>query len=707
MNSYIDKNKAYCAIFFINILLITVLFSTIKQGINNFFSFNINYSVFLLALIATITIDFLLKSKRIDIKSISLNIIILLFFIILSSSTEAFGVWDGVLYHKPAMYWQYFSHNLIYASLDEIPFWSYFYPKLTWIFSGEITSFIGKFEALTVYSLLLSASLFFYSQYFCEIFNIKKSYTYIFSILLTFNPVAISQVLSTYVDSSLFSLVGLIFLSAIAFARQNDTPSKIIFIISCIIIINIKYSAFLFVGVAFLYLGFFFIKNIKKQIEVFSYFLIFCLIGIGIIGFNPYIKNLIEGKHFFHPVFGDEKIEIMSQNTPELIRDKNRFIKFFYANFSFSKSGLEDPEIKNPFEIRKQEFKNVAFNYDIRIGGFGPLFPLILILFSIYLIFSIFSKNRKDIRIDLFFISLFSILFNPESWWARYSPSTYIIILTPLLVKINNHENGINQSLRKSISYILIIQATIISYYQFRNMQSHNEYARNNFSILSKKEILISQSDENMKNIIHFFPRYKIKPSFYDGNKLVCIREKSIQYSYLQIRYCESEKDLYPSSILINNKYEDIINISQFPDIPYSHKSGGYLSKNIKRGVNFIKIRENNEFSEILNFDTFSGVLINELELHKFLHEDNTENFMIIGWDSLVPDIIPSEQNALINQNIFKFIDTEHFQPLKFRQSFIALLSKNGSIKNIIYGDPEKDLIVLINHTNNNLEKIN
>src|SRR5574344_776159 len=131
---YFHKNSAYHAIFFISIIFFTVLFSTLKQGINHFFNLHIHYSVFGLAFIFSILIDYILRGKKIEIRSLVINITLLVIFIIISSSAEIFGAWDGVLYHKPAMYWQYFSHNLIYATADEIPFWSVLYPKLTWIF---------------------------------------------------------------------------------------------------------------------------------------------------------------------------------------------------------------------------------------------------------------------------------------------------------------------------------------------------------------------------------------------------------------------------------------------------------------------------------------------------------------------------------------------------------------------------------------------
>ena len=131
-------------------------------------------------------------------------------------------------------------------------------------------------------------------------------------------------------------------------------------------------------------------KKLIKQIVI---VLLGFFAGVAVLGFDPYGKHIMEGKHILHPVMGSEKYDIMNTNPPAGMEDKNAVEKVFYSLFSKTGNSIDqEPVLKVPFRIYKDEWIHLS-NADIRIGGFGVLFGGILILSILLLLLNILNKN--------------------------------------------------------------------------------------------------------------------------------------------------------------------------------------------------------------------------------------------------------------------------------------------------------------------------
>ena len=98
---------------------------------------------------------------------------------------------------------------------------------------------------------------------------------------------------------------------------------------------------------------------------------------------------------------------------------------------------------------------------DTRVGGFGIYFSGILIIsiivIIVYIIFKIKNKEyEKLIFIGIpFIITILLIFFFGESWWARYSPQTYFIVLMALFILLTSQ----NKKLYALASILLLLCA--------------------------------------------------------------------------------------------------------------------------------------------------------------------------------------------------------------------------------------------------------
>lgn len=129
----------------------------------------------------------------------------------------------------------------------------------------------------------------------------------------------------------------------------------------------------------------------------------------------------------------------MTANSPfhEVNHFKNLFLSLFSYMDNFILASNKNSILKIPFTINWEQEKSILSKVDIRISGFGLLFSGILII-SIIIILLQLLKIKKDKKSYFFLINLFTcfgLTFTiKESWWARYSPYIYFIILISLYI---------------------------------------------------------------------------------------------------------------------------------------------------------------------------------------------------------------------------------------------------------------------------------
>jgi hypothetical protein len=75
--------------------------------------------------------------------------------------------------------------------------------------------------------------------------------------------------------------------------------------------------------------------------------------------------------------------------------------------------------------------------WDVRIGGFGPLFGGIVLLMLAALIIG--GRGPTWEGGVLIFLLFICTVINPEMWWARYVPGLWLV---PVLIALCNKPNG-------------------------------------------------------------------------------------------------------------------------------------------------------------------------------------------------------------------------------------------------------------------------
>ncbi|MEY2365304.1 hypothetical protein R6U76_03065 [Lysinibacillus capsici] len=449
-------------------LVILVGLTTLLSSLLLFVNIEINGAVFIIAWILSIIFSFL-SINRIHDKinqKIKCGILLNFIFIIIISTTlfisgKYFDIsHDGQMYHQEAIIQLQEGWNPIYDDpLDEINytpfFWINHYAKGSWFYGATLYDLLGNVEyGKSINIILLVASILLS---FSTILRFNNSITWasIFSILLAFNPVTINQMLTFYIDGQLYSLFLLLVVLLTLHQIEKSNEFYLPIILTLALLINIKFTA---LGYALilctipliltLYQYIFVEKirdykllikiTIKRKINIIL--ITGIVLGIFGIGFSSYVSNMMDHGHPFYPLAGNGSVDIITENTPVGLRNLNKIEQLYLSIFSETSNSLDGIAIsKFPLKITEQE-RSILWIMDVRIGGFGPLFGGIIIIMSIGILLwkDIFVNNAVRNVLLITSVIIFTIIINPEIWWARYVPQMWMLPIIFLILLTQN-----------------------------------------------------------------------------------------------------------------------------------------------------------------------------------------------------------------------------------------------------------------------------
>jgi len=405
--------------------------------------------------------------------------------------------YDGQAYHQEAIIQLSDNWNPVYEEVDsKHSLWLNVYPKASWIFSASIYKLTNNIESgkildwiLIIISFCLSLSTLLYYK------KISIVYAFIISFLLAFNPVSIYQSLTYYVDGQIVSLlISLIAVSLLFLVDDNKNIIRGIFLIIISLLIGIKFTG-LIGGVIILLclLWFLYFKQYKSIKDLLIFGIIGFLIGIIVIGFNPYITNTNKYDQPLYQIVGKDKSPILEQNLPPDLYNKSiiqkLFITTFYATYD---SLVEKSKLKIPFTVSELE-KHSLRGTGARLGGFGPLWGGVVILSLLLLLVSFLYDKKRPIYVTGFIVSLFiTFIINPGFWWARYSPQWYLFPVMVIGLGIVLFKRSIFIFILTNIIIIILyLNIGIIFKENFINTRILNQNIKAQLNMIKDKNIIV------------------------------------------------------------------------------------------------------------------------------------------------------------------------------------------------------------------------
>lgn len=362
---------------------------------------------------------------------------------------------DSIGYHLRTVIAISEGWNPIYDSLNDLPIWSKHYAKGLEIIYSAIFSFSGNLESTKCINIiLLIATLCISYNTLSVVTNLSVKAKFLILILLSCNTILINQLLSAMNDFVLWiETCWLICGFVLAMKKTTGIIPYIIISISLIFGINSKFTHFFFLGLGCLFFAFWcaYYKEYSIVKKGCLTVLFSIILGVCVIGYNPYVTNLIDYANPFYPL-GSDKVDIMTGNTPEMLQGNSRITNFVKAFWS-----LDD----KPWALIKADFsfKDLIDSYTVsksRVNGFGAAMPLLLLLSFVLMIV---IKPKLRWWIVYIFIFLLSFIFK-EGWWARYMTFLWLNLILPIVLCLHYSKNKLSK-LKKSI--ISIFSVVMIS----------------------------------------------------------------------------------------------------------------------------------------------------------------------------------------------------------------------------------------------------
>lgn len=523
-------------------LLFILMFANVLIITSALFLINIQISIFHLPISLILATIELKLARNENIKNIILSLVT--FIIIFSVSCLLCGhVYDdsadGNGYHKFAIGLLKNEWNPIYDSQEKIinklnldaeeNLWVEHYPKATWIYGANVYKLTNNIETAKTFNLMAVFTLFFVITYLINKIYQKKLIAIMLAIGACTFPIIWQQIFCLYLDGFIGIILLLLIIYFYLFIKNDQNKEYFLISASLIIIIsNIKYTGLFYAGIFCPgYYIYYLINKIKNKdykplIKTTVLFAIVLLISLLIVGSNSYIKNLINKGNPLYPIVGKDKVDIITPQQPQLFVNKSPIEKNFYSIFSYTANyattfNQGTPKLKIPFTSNmNNELPSIV--EDTRVGGFGIYFSGIFIISIIIIIVYIISKIKnkeyeKLIFIGIpFIITVLLMFFFNESWWARYSPQTYFVVLMALFILLTS-------KIKKSyiLATILLLLCSFNSVIIFRQMVKtkipNSGQTRTNLENLENKTITLKKGGFAgvQFNLIDHNIKFKIK----------------------------------------------------------------------------------------------------------------------------------------------------------------------------------------------------
>jgi len=402
------------------------------------------------------------------------------FLIVAASLTGSLFIfdfsWDGLAYHQEAVIqlqrgWNPFldeatpeetSHDM------ELTHWS----KGPWFFGAAVYAFTGRIEtAKTASALLIWAAVLLAWAALLQFQRLSVVGSLLLALAVGFNPVAVNQYLTFYIDGQLASLLTCIAaLAVMLWLRGSGWWEWLLLAAATILCVNVKFTGIAFAGI--LLTGFTLLLLFHRRWRLFlvtaAVGVVIMLTGVVVVGYNPYITNTIHFGHPFFPMAGPGSYyhdRLLAGQLPADLIPLNRVEKLFVSLFSVSENvpTPQQTRPKAPFGILGDEVHSFQNLCDTRAGGWGPWGGGIMLLaLMILVLLGVFQFRTGFLWGGLLTaLVLASVLVISETWWARFVPQLWLVPAVPAALALGSSRRTLRLAACALVAAMLVNVAIV------------------------------------------------------------------------------------------------------------------------------------------------------------------------------------------------------------------------------------------------------
>jgi hypothetical protein len=348
-------------------------------------------------------------------------------------------------------------------------------------FSALVIHNFHYFQLGKIYNFLLMFASASYAGVFFRRLGIKGRRLLLLVAVTAISPVVASQMVSYFVDGAMASLLSLMLMTIVSTVFFQGRFDRALFVFAASLAMAVKFTGVVYVAATVFLLLLtrlllrrrYSVAELRSRltIDITSAVLAGCL-GLLVLGFNPYVTNIIQGKNLFYPILGLNKIDVMVGNTPLVLLPYNKperfLISFFAKSNDYIRPGDANPprtsesvvgHLKIPFTVHKEELVCLAA-VDIRLAGGGIFFSGIML--GSMAVFLLARGWRRNASLVLAMVLIVGTTFvNPECWWARYAPQLALLPVILLVAGLRADSKGL-RAVALGLGVLLILNNLLL-----------------------------------------------------------------------------------------------------------------------------------------------------------------------------------------------------------------------------------------------------
>ncbi|KIL41895.1 hypothetical protein SD70_04630 [Gordoniibacillus kamchatkensis] len=402
--------------------------------------------------------------------------------------------YDGQSYHQEAIIHLAEGWNPVYDKELALPtgqsIWINHYAKASEIAAATVYKATGLLEHSKVMNLLaMAASGLLSLAALLSLRPERRVAAWAVAFLLALNPVAVYQSFTFYVDGLLGSLLLCLLALGTLIVMRPGWLLLAAYTLAMIMVMNIKFTAIGYAGVltAGLLIALYMSEQFAALKRLFRVAAIGAIIGVLIVGYNPYVTNTLRDGHPFYPLAGENAIDVVKNFTPRNLERMNRFEQVAASYFGVPMGNSTDKkptQFQWPFTFTAKELPTFA-ETDVAVAGFGPLFSGALVLALI--VFALAFRKRPGITlaaVGVVAVLAVSAFLNPAAWWARYVPQFWVIPLVGVWLAFCLNGSRVVHAAGFALAAVIAVNALLVSGIFVTKQWAWSEQLRNQLAQL-------------------------------------------------------------------------------------------------------------------------------------------------------------------------------------------------------------------------------
>jgi len=350
------------------------------------------------------------------------------------------------------------------------PIWTEHFPKASWYFASSVIHLTGNYSLGKVYHPVLLCAAFFYLYATFLRMGLSARDSFLAALVGACGPVQINQLSCFYVDGAMGSLTTMLIAAAANLLFKARRSDAYVAALAGCLLVCLKFTGIAYLGAIGLVWAclWFWLRRRRGPSPSLPFrtwlaaSALFILASV-VIGFDPYITNVMERGNPLYPLVGPGKIEIINPSSPDMFNDPamTRVEKLGISIFSQSENvfGHQAPLLKWPFTIHGGELGSFHAA-DLRIGAWGVWFSGALCI--ALLLYGLSQGWRLAWPTTCIIFTLASVMTNPHAWWARYAPQIALLPLLLSLPALFSGKRWLRVAGRMSL-LLLLINTTVIA----------------------------------------------------------------------------------------------------------------------------------------------------------------------------------------------------------------------------------------------------